>query len=193
MLLWITWFKNDLHGSMYLCFVFLINCLSSFCQCYQLMISSCELLIYLCHQAVYLRLTTFFTLVVSCLFKIIVPIIFPRHLLRGRLSLCQQHVAMQSLLILWCQIQDKMWIQVCFFQHDKPTPVYPFPFLVWLVKAVPEIIKIVVCHQCFLWVSRQCSQLDLRVPCCLQPAGIALWCAIKKRRKHASKFRLWQY
>ena len=85
-----------------------------------------------------------------------------------------------------------MQIQVSFFQHVKLALAYPFPFLAWLVKAVPGTIKIVVFHQCFLWVSLQCSKLDLKIPRYLEVAGLVLWCVTKKKRKHASKSELWQ-
>lgn len=114
--------------------------------------------------------------------------IFLRHHLLGSLTLCWQHVVLQFLLIRWCQIEEKMQIRDCLFLQAMLTSVYPFHFLVWLVKVVPETIKIVGGHQCLLGVNLHGSQPILRIPNCLQLAGIVLWCVTRKKRKHASKY-----
>jgi hypothetical protein len=65
-------------------------------------------------------------------------------------------------------------------------PVCLFPFLVLLVRAVLEIIKIVWYHHCSLWVSLLGRLLALRVPL-LEVAETVLSHGTRRRRREESK------
>ena len=92
-------------------------------------------------------------------------------------------------LILQCQTQEHGLIPAFVFLLGKLDPVYLNPSLVWLVKAVLEITKIVGYHQCSSWVGHPGILLVLRAQL-LEAAEIVLSHDTRRRRRDGSKHNL---
>lgn len=117
--------------------------------------------------------------------NLLITVLFCRILLPGKWKSCRQPAAMQYLLIPWCQIQELNLTQTYIYQQGRLIPVSHSLFPAWSVKLALEIIKTLVSHRCFSWVSLHGTRMGLRAHYQVQ-AGTVQLCGIRRKRKLAS-------